>query len=267
MDGPARAGDTAWDADLTLALALADAADALTIDRFLAADLVIESKPDLTPVTDADRAVERALRDDLEAQRPGDAILGEEYGVTGDSTRRWVIDPIDGTKNFVRGVPVWATLIALQQNEKTVVGVVSAPALGRRWWAARGGGAWTTAPGLGVRRCEVSRVGALEDASLAYSSLRGWKTRDRLPQFLGLLDRVWRSRAFGDFWTHMMVAEGAVDASCEPELSLWDLAALQVIVTEAGGAFTDLSGVERSDGGNVLCSNGLLHDDLLAILG
>jgi histidinol-phosphatase len=267
MNEAAPANDTPWDADLALALALADAADALTKDRFLAADLVVESKPDLTPVTDADRAVERALRDDLEVQRPGDAILGEEYGATGDSARRWVIDPIDGTKNFVRGVPVWATLIALQHNEKTMVGVVSAPALGRRWWAAQGGGAWTTAPTHGARRCQVSRVSAIEDASLAYSSLGGWKTRDRLPQFLGLLDTVWRSRAFGDFWTHMLVAEGAVDASCEPELSLWDLAALQVIVTEAGGRFSDLSGVDRADGGNVLCSNGLLHTDLLAIVG
>jgi histidinol-phosphatase len=265
--GPAQVDDTPWDADLALALALADAADALTTDRFLAEDLVVQAKPDLTPVTDADRAVERALRDDLEIQRPDDAILGEEYGVTGDSARRWVIDPIDGTKNFVRGVPVWATLIALQHNEKSVVGVVSAPAIGRRWWAAQGGGAWTTAPTHGPRRCQVSGVGALEDASLSYSSLGGWKQRDRLPQFLGLLETVWRSRAYSDFWSHMLVAEGAVDASCEPELSLWDLAALQVIVTEAGGRFSDLSGVDRADGGNVLCSNGLLHDPVLAILG
>jgi len=207
------------------------------------------------------------LREAIERQRPNDAILGEEYGTTGDSPRRWVIDPIDGTKNFVRGVPVWATLIALQQGATSVVGVVSAPAIGRRWWAAAGGGSWTGAATETPRRCQVSKVAALGDASLSYSSPGGWKARDRGPQFMDLLDEVWRSRAYGDFWSHMLVAEGAVDASCEPELSLWDLAALQVIVTEAGGRFTDLSGVERCDGGNVMCSNGLLHDELLARLG
>jgi histidinol-phosphatase len=259
-----------WDSDLALARDLADVADAVTTLRFLAADLIVEAKPDLTPVTDADRAVEQALRDHLERQRPDDAILGEEYADSGNTSgpgRRWVIDPIDGTKNFVRGVPVWATLVALQVDAQTVVGVVSAPALGRRWWAAQGGGAWTTLTGNEPRPCHVSGVARLEDASLSYSSLGGWKNRDRLPQFLGLLDRAWRSRAYGDFWSHLLVAEGAVDASCEPELSLWDLAALQVIVTEAGGRFSDLSGVDRADGGSVVCSNGLLHDELLAALG
>jgi histidinol-phosphatase len=258
---------TEWDADLRLAHELADAADALTTARFLASDLIVQAKPDLTPVTDADRAVEQGIRETLSERRPADAILGEEYGVTGDAVRRWVIDPIDGTKNFVRGVPVWATLIALQHNEESVVGVVSAPAIHRRWWAARGGGAWTGASATEGRPCRVSRVAALEDASISYSSLGGWSDRDRLPQFLALLDRAWRSRAYGDFWSHMLVAEGAVDASCEPELSLWDLAALQVIVKEAGGRFSDLSGVDRADGGSVVCSNGLLHDDLLGVLG
>jgi histidinol-phosphatase len=260
-------GVRVWDDDLRFAHELADTADAVTTARFLASDLVVESKPDLTPVTDADRAVERALREAIEQRRPTDAILGEEYGTTGDSARRWVIDPIDGTKNFVRGVPVWATLIALQLDEATMVGVVSAPAIGRRWWAAQGAGAWTGAATETPKRCQVSKVAALEDASLSYSSIGGWKARDRGPQFLDLLDQVWRSRAYGDFWSHMLVAEGAVDASCEPELSLWDLAALQVIVTEAGGRFTDLSGVERSDGGNIVCSNGLLHHDLLSRIG
>lgn len=257
---------TNWEADLRLAHTLADAADALTTARFLAADLVVEAKPDLTPVTDADRAVERELRERLERERPTDAFLGEEYGVTGSDPRRWVIDPIDGTKNFVRGVPVWATLIALQQDERTVVGVVSAPAIGRRWWAAIGGGAWTGSSLSDARPCRVSRVATLRDAYLSYSSLSGWEERGQLPQFLDLLRRVWRSRAFGDFWSHVMVAEGAVDASCEPELSLWDLAALQVIVTEAGGRFSDVSGVDRADGGSVVCSNGLLHDEMLAAL-
>jgi histidinol-phosphatase len=257
---------TDWDADLRLAHELADLADTLTMSRFLAEDLVVESKPDLTPVTDADRLVEREVRERIAAERPADAVLGEEYGATGDSTRRWVLDPIDGTKNFVRGVPVWATLIALQLDETTVVGAVSAPALGRRWWAARGSGAWTTALGGPPRRCRVSGVADLADASLAYSSPEGWSARGVLPRFLDLLDTAWRSRGYGDFWSHMLVAEGSVDASFEAELSLWDLAALQVIVTEAGGRFSDLSGVDRVDGGSVVCSNGLLHDHVIAAL-
>jgi histidinol-phosphatase len=263
---------TEWTADLALAHQLADVADALTTSRFLASDLVVEAKPDLTPVTDADRATERAIRDRIERDRPADAIVGEEYGATAaaatDSGRRWVIDPIDGTKNFVRGVPVWATLIGLQVDEQTVVGVVSAPALGRRWWASQGGCAWTTDPiSSEPRPCRVSRVAAIEDASLSYSSPGGWAARDRGKQFAELLERAWRSRAFGDFWSHMLVAEGAVDAAFEPELSLWDLAALQVIVKEAGGSFTDLGGVDRADGGNIVCSNGLLQQALLAALG
>jgi histidinol-phosphatase len=259
-------GVTEWDADLNFAHRLADAADEMTMARFLASDLQIESKPDLTPVTDADKATEAAIRQLIATERHDDAFLGEESGVAGDSARRWVVDPIDGTKNFVRGVPVWATLIALQLDARTVVGVVSAPALGRRWWAAAGGGAWTGPTVDAGRPCRVSKVAQLADASLSYSSLSGWDKRGVLDNFMRLVETVWRSRAYGDFWSHMLVAEGAVDASCEPELSLWDLAALQVIVTEAGGRFTDLSGVERSDGGNVLCSNGLLHDEVLAAL-
>ena len=254
-----------WGNDLELALELADAADELTLSRFLAADLVVESKPDLTPVSDADRAVESLVRDRLAAARPGDAVIGEEYGATGDAARRWIVDPIDGTKNFVRGAPVWATLLALQVDEQIVVGVVSAPALGRRWWAARGDGAWTSAPGIQTRRCQVSKVASLDDAFLSYSSIPGWGERQR--DLLALASEAWRTRAFGDFWSHMLVAEGAVDASFEPEVSLWDLAALQPIVEEAGGRFSDLSGVDRADGGSVLCTNGRLHDEILAVLG
>jgi histidinol-phosphatase len=257
---------TQWAADLALAHQLADAADAITMARFLATDLTVDAKPDLTPVTDADRAVEQTARALIGQQRPDDAILGEEYGVTGDGPRRWVIDPIDGTKNFVRGVPVWATLVALQHEQQSVVGVVSAPALGRRWWAASGGGAWTGPDVDAARPCRVSKVATLADASLSYSSLSGWRDQDRLSQFLDLLDAVWRTRAFGDFWSHVLVADGAVDASFEPEVSLWDLAALQVIVTEAGGRFSDLSGVDRADGGSVVSSNGLLHDAVLTAL-
>jgi histidinol-phosphatase len=259
---------TRWDDDLRLAHAAADAAGAAASSRFQADDLQVESKPDLTPVSDADRAAETAIRALLERERPDDDVLGEEYGATGDGTgRRWVLDPIDGTKNFVRGVPVWATLVALQVDGQTVAGVVSAPALGRRWWAASGGGAWTGPSVRQARACRVSAVTDLSDAYLAYSSIPGWADIDRESAFLGLLRRVYQSRGYGDFFSHMLVAEGVVDCSAEPEVSLWDLAALQVVVTEAGGQFSDLSGLERADGGSVVASNGKLHDELLAILG
>jgi histidinol-phosphatase len=253
--------------DLALALRLADAADVITRGRFGAADLVVEAKPDLTPVSDADRSVEESIRARLSEQRPGDAISGEEFGSQGVGTRRWVIDPIDGTKNFVRGVPVWATLIALLDGEEAVLGVVSAPALGRRWWAARGHGAWTTALGSEPRRLSVSRVARLEDASLSYASLDGWAVSGRLDAFVALTRRVWRSRAYGDFWSYMLVAEGAVDVAAEPELSLWDMAALAPIVTEAGGSFSGVNGVSGVQQGNAAASNGLLHEQLLAALG
>ena len=256
--------------DLALAHELADAADVITLDRFRALDLQVDTKPDLTPVSDADRAVEQAVRRRLATSRPGDAVLGEEYGTTsgadGDGPRRWVVDPVDGTKNFVRGVPVWATLVALQVDEQVAVGVVSAPALGRRWWAARGLGAHAGASQSDSRQLRVSGVTSLSDAHLSYSSLTGWEEQHRLDGLLDLSRRVWRTRAFGDFWSHVLVAEGAVDISCEPEVSLWDLAPLQVVVEEAGGRFTDLSGAARPDGGSVVCSNGPLHDEVLAAL-
>ncbi|MCW2681210.1 MAG: Histidinol-phosphate phosphatase [Frankiales bacterium] len=252
--------------DLALAHELADAADAITLDRFGALDLVVESKPDLTPVSDADVAVEQAIRRLLASRRPDDAVLGEEDGETGTGPRRWVVDPVDGTKNFVRGVPVWASLVALQEDGVVTVGVVSAPALGRRWWAARGLGAHTGGSLAQARRLQVSAVATLQDASVAYSSLTGWEEQGRLPGLLQLSRDVWRTRAYGDFWSHVMVAEGAVDASFEPEVSLWDLAPLQVVVEEAGGRFTDLSGAARPDGGSAVCSNGLLHEDVLRAL-
>jgi histidinol-phosphatase len=239
----------------------------ITLARFGAADLLVETKPDLTPVSDADRAVEVTIRDRLALERPGDAISGEEFGTSGDATRRWVIDPIDGTKNFVRGVPVWATLIGLLDGDDPVVGVVSAPALGRRWWAARGDGAWTVALGAEPRRLAVSRVSTLADASLAYSSLSGWTERGRRDAFLALLDSCWRTRGYGDFWSYMLVAEGAVDLTTEPELSLWDMAALAPVVTEAGGRFTSLDGVDGVLGESAAASNGLLHEALLAAVG
>jgi histidinol-phosphatase len=253
-------------ADLELGRQLADLADAITMDRYGAADLVVEAKPDLTPVSDADTAVERALREVLGRDRPSDAVSGEEFGTAGAGARRWVVDPIDGTKNYVRNVPVWATLIALLDEDEPVVGVVSAPALGRRWWAAKGDGAWA---GVGVaapRRLSVSRVASLEDASLSYSSLSGWAGLGLRDAIVALTDRVWRERAYGDFWSYMLVAEGAVDLAAEPELSLWDMAALAPIVTEAGGRFTGLNGVDGVHQGNAAASNGLLHDAFLAAL-
>ncbi|HUR15425.1 MAG TPA: histidinol-phosphatase [Mycobacteriales bacterium] len=244
--------------DLVLALRLADAADAITLDRFRAQDLEVTAKPDLTPVSDADLAVEEALRALLAQERPTDAVLGEERGTSGTGPRQWVLDPVDGTKNFVRGVPAWATLVALLVHDRVEVGVVSAPALGRRWWAARGEGAFADGDPI-----HVSGVAALADASLSYSSLTGWEKQNRLDGVLALSRKCWRTRAFGDFWSHVLVAEGAVDASFEPEVSLWDLAPLQVIVEEAGGRFTTVDGLARPDGGSVVCSNGLLHDVVL----
>jgi histidinol-phosphatase len=252
--------------DLRFAHVLADAADDITMRRFRALDLRVESKPDLTPVTDADLAAEEQLRHVLGRARPRDAVLGEESGRSGVGKRCWVLDPIDGTKNFVRGVPVWATLIGLMVGGDVMVGVVSAPALGRRWWAARDGGAWTGRSLTKATACRVSEVASLQDASLSYSSLSGWEDQGRLDGFLSLARSVWRSRAYGDFWSHMLVAEGAVDVSAEPEVLLWDLAALQVIVEEAGGTFTDLAGKPTPDGGSVVCTNGRLHGEVLGLL-
>ncbi len=186
--------------------------------------------------------------------------------MTGSGPRQWVVDPVDGTKNFVRGVPVWATLIALQVEGRVDVGVVSAPALGRRWWAARGLGAHAGASQAGARTLRVSAVGSLADASMSFSSLSGWEAAGRLPGLLDLTRSVWRTRAYGDFFSHVLVAEGAVDVSCEPEVSLWDLAPLQVLLEEAGGRFTDLSGAARPDGGSVVCTNGVLHEQVLTAL-
>ena len=255
-----------YDDDLRFAHVLADSADDIALRRFRALDLKVESKPDLTPVTDADVAIEETLRSVLGRARPRDAMLGEELGRTGMARRCWVIDPIDGTKNFVRGVPVWATLISLMADDEVTVGVVSAPALGRRWWAGRGGGAWSGRSLTKATACRVSQVATMADASLSYSGLSSWDAGGQLAQFLGLARRVWRTRAYGDFWSHMLVAEGAVDISAEVGVTLWDLAALQVIVEEAGGRFTDVTGRARPDGGSAVCTNGLLHAEVLELL-
>ncbi|HEY7223264.1 MAG TPA: histidinol-phosphatase [Micromonosporaceae bacterium] len=253
--------------DLALAHVLADTADAIAMARFKAQDLKVTDKPDSTPVTDADTAVEKALRATLSRTRPRDAVLGEEYGSTlaaaGPSQRQWVIDPIDGTKNFLRGVPIWATLIALMDGDEPVVGLVSAPALNRRWWAAKSLGAYAGRHQAAASPIRVSGVGRLADASFCYSSLIGWEEAGRLEAMLEITRKVWRSRAYGDFYGHMLVAEGAVDIMVEPELSLWDIAALVPIVTEAGGTFTDLSGRPGLGGGSAVATNGKLHAEII----
>jgi len=249
-------------ADLALALELADVADALNLERFRASDLRVDTKPDSSPVTDADTRTEAALRERLLRQRPAHAIVGEEYGSDGESEWRWFIDPIDGTKNFARGVPVWATLIGLRRGDDGVCGVVSAPALHRRWYATRGGGAWS-APDTALR---VSSVTDLSAAHMSCTDIRDFDSRGLGDGFRSLTAACRFVRAFGDFWSHVLVAEGALDIGVEPVVNPWDLAALQVIVEEAGGRFTDLDGRPRIDGGSALTSNGLLHDTALARL-
>ena len=261
---------TAYDDDLRLAHVLADQADELTMKRFKALDLKVETKPDLSPVSDADRAVEELLRGALGRSRPRDNMLGEEYGSAAgraDGRRSWIIDPIDGTKNYVRGVPVWATLIALMEDGAPVAGVVSAPALGRRWWASLGAGAYTGRALSRATRLQVSQVSELKDASFAYSSVISWEEYGKLEGFLALSRACWRTRAYGDFWSHMLVAEGAVDIAAEPELSLWDVAAPAIVVTEAGGHFSATDGNPSPAAGSGMSSNGLLHEALLAYLG
>jgi len=260
------AGPSRYAEDLRLAHVLADGVDSMALERFRAQDLQVATKPDSTPVTDVDRAVEDALRSTLSRVRPRDAVLGEEGGESGHRSRRWVIDPIDGTHNFVRGVPVWAVLIALMDGDDPVVGLVAAPGLQRRWWAAKAGGAWTGRSLTSATRCRVSTVSSMSEAFLSYSSLTGWADRFRLENFLRLTREVSRTRAFGDFWSYMLLAQGAVDVACEPEVSLWDLAAPSVIVTEAGGRFTDLSGVAGPAGGSAVATNGRFHEAVLELL-
>jgi len=280
--------------DLKLAHELANIADKISVSKFLSADLKIETKPDLTPVTDADQEIEREIRKVLEVQRPTDGITGEEFGKSPIATnRRWIIDPIDGTKNYVRGVPVWATLIALMEGDEVVVGVVSAPALFRRWFSQKDGGAYlqvgggsslqvsggspqkisdTSSQMQSVRKLSVSGISKLADASLSISTFAtpnvlgrndGWG--DKQTGLLSLADQLWRVRGYGDFWSHLLVAEGAIDIAAEPSLALWDMAPLALIVKEAGGRFSDFSGVDGPNGANAVTTNGLLHKEVLGI--
>ncbi|MDN4614888.1 inositol monophosphatase family protein [Leifsonia sp. F6_8S_P_1B] len=260
-----------YDADLALALRLADLADGISAARFRDHDLHVDTKPDRTPVTEADLAVERAIREALAAERPEDAILGEEFGEAsggGTTFRQWILDPIDGTANYLRGVPVWGTLIALAVDGKPVVGVVSAPALGRRWWAAEGGGAWTTdAPGAQPRSLRVSGVADLEHASVSFQSIAQWDDAGYLDKLIALTRAVWRDRAYGDMWSYMLLAEGVLDAVGEFDVKTYDLAALIPIVEEAGGTFTSVTGEAGPGNGSALASNGMLHSALLRLLG
>lgn len=253
--------------DLALALRLADAADAISAAHFRSRELHVDTKADHSFVTEADLAVERAVRDILAAERPADGILGEEYGTAGDTSRQWIIDPIDGTSNYLRGAPVWGTLIALAHEGKPVVGVVSSPALGKRWWAAAGSGAWTAdSPEDEPRRLRVSAVADLEHASVSFQSVRQWDEAGYLDRLVALTRAVWRDRAYGDMWSYMLLAEGALDAVAEFDVKTYDLAALIPIVEEAGGAFTSVTGAPGPGNGSSLASNGLLHPALLAAL-
>ena len=244
--------------DLQLALDLADAADAITMKHFQSATLAVRTKLDTTPVSEADEAVEQMIRERLAGERPGDGIVGEEFGTSGSAARRWIVDPIDGTKNYVRGIPVFATLIALEADGRLAAGVVSAPALGRRWWASAGDGAFCN--GKAIR---VSAIDRISDAHLTYDSIGDFDQHGGAVQFLQLMRRCVRSRGFGDFWAHMLVAEGAVEIAVEPAVAAWDMAAVQLIIEEAGGRFSDLRGNARFDGGSALSTNGLLHDAVL----
>jgi len=263
--------------DLEFAAGLADIADELSLARFGASDLQVETKPDLSPVTEADRAIEQALRERIAAERPGDSVLGEEQGASGKAGRRWILDPIDGTRNYSRGIPIFATLIALEVEGEVELGLVSAPALGRRWWAERGKGAYRSDGAISVsavekledatvsigwgRKMKVSKIARLEGAVVSFELSEG------IERMAPLAARAWHTRSFGDFWQHMLVAEGSVEAAIDPAVKIWDCAPLKIIVEEAGGKFTDLAGRAVIDGGSGVSTNGLLHAEVLALVG
>ena len=255
----------AHDADLAFALTLADAADQQSFPRFDASDLDVSLKADHSHVTDADLATERAIRSLIASERPGDGILGEEYGTEGDVHRQWIIDPIDGTANFLRGVPLWGTMIALAIDGVPVVGVVSMPALGRRWWGAEGLGAWTGTSDA-PRPVRVSETATLSDASISFQSLAQWRDAGKLPQLLRLADKVWRDRAYGDIYSYMLLAEGRVDMVAEFDVKAYDVAAAVAIVRAAGGRFTAFDGSDSITDLSALATNGVLHDDFVAEL-
>ncbi len=252
--------------DLALALQIADAVDAVTMAGFGPNDIPFAHKDDESPVTEIDRDAESTVRDVLERKRPADAVLGEEFGTKGGGPRQWVIDPVDGTKNYMRGIPVWATLIALLDEGKPVMGVVSAPALGMRWFAAKGDGAWKGKGVKDAKQIYVSEIAEVKQATISHASIHAWEKAGRFEEFVDLLGACWRERGFGDFWSYMLVAEGVVEIATEPSLELYDMAALVPIVEEAGGTFTSVDGQPGPFGGNALVTNGLLHDAVIKAL-
>ena len=252
--------------DLELLQVLANAADEISLSRYRALDLKVETKPDKTPVTDADRAVESKLRELIKLYRPNDTVIGEEYENTGESERTWIIDPIDGTANYLRGVPIWATLIGLRIDGEILTSVVSAPALGRRWWASGGKGAFTRDIDGSVRQLKVSGISKLEDATLSFNSLEQWRDAGMLDQLLALSKRVHRSRAYGDFLSYMFLAEGAIEIAAEHDLKVYDIAALVPIIREAGGEITDLLGPLTEETSSLVATNGLIHSQVLNAL-
>lgn len=243
-------------ADLAFAVQLADAADAITMARFRALDLRVETKPDLTPVSEADKAAEEAIRALVASSGRGEGVLGEEFGDDGGEAK-WIVDPIDGTKNYVRGLPVWATLLALSRGGSVDVAFVSAPALGRRWWAVRGEGAFADG-----ERCRVSAVTNIPDAVVSTTEQRG-----QPPGWQSLLEDAWQNRGFSDFWQHCLVAEGALDVACDPVMNLWDYAAVQLLVEEAGGRCTTFAGTAPTPGESFVSTNGALHREVVSLLG
>ena len=252
--------------DLELALKMAKSADDLAMSKFRALDLSIETKPDFTPVTEVDRAIETAIRETLAEQRPTDGVIGEEFPNTNiQADRVWIIDPIDATKNYIRGVPVWGTLIALAVAGEPVVGVVSAPAMGRLWWSSPEDGAFTKDVDGSIRAINVSGVKSLADASFSFSDSVGWETfkSDALNT---LTSAVWRTRGYGDFWSHLLVAEGAVDIAIEPELQSYDMAAFIAIVQGAGGKVTGAKGQSAMESGQAISTNAILHSEVLTFL-
>jgi histidinol-phosphatase len=242
---------------------LADLADSISMRHYDAQDFVVETKPDHSEVTVADRGVEEALSAAIAARFPSHQVLGEEFGVRGGdvaSGYRWILDPIDGTSNYTRHVPVWATLIALEHQGVMIGAMVSCPAMSRRWWAVRGGGAFCDG-----RPIRVSAVSDVANAFVSFSDGH-WADVAMRERLGALVASCARQRCFGDFWQHVLVAEGAIDIAIEPIVNLWDLAAIQLIIEEAGGVFTDIGGAARADGGSAVSSNGRLHAVVLGAL-
>ncbi len=245
---------------LEVAVAACDEADEIA-RRHFRRDLQITTKPDRTFVTQADTAIEERIRARLLDAFPDHGLVGEEFGTeAGDAAVRWYIDPIDGTHNYIRGVPLFGTLLAVERDGELQAAVMSAPALDGRWWAHRGGGAWARNRGEAPRRIHVSGVASLADAQILYGSGRDIADSGKAPGFERLLRDVWRERGFGDFWGYALLAEGAAEAMIEVELSPWDAAAPAVVIEEAGGRVTDLEGRRRIDSGTFLTTNGHLHD-------